>query len=58
MTCAHCVAAVTGALTGLSGVRDVGIDLDDGAVTVTADQPLDEAAVREAVENAGYELAG
>lgn len=58
MTCGHCVAAVTGTLSELPGVHAVDIDLDTGVVTVTAEQPLDDAAVRSAVAEAGYELAG
>jgi len=57
MTCGHCVSAVTGELTSLEGVDDVRIDLSSGAVTVTSETPLDDAAVRAAVDEAGYELA-
>lgn len=58
MTCGHCVAAVTTELQQLPGVRDVNVELDDGAVTVDSDTALDIAAVRAAVEEAGYVLAG
>jgi copper chaperone CopZ len=57
MTCGHCVASVTSALTELPGVRDVSIDLDTGAVTVASDDALDTEAVRAAVDEAGYTLA-
>lgn len=60
MTCGHCVSAVTEELTKLPGVTDVIIDLNAGgrsAVRVTSASALDEAAVREAVDEAGYELA-
>ncbi|GAA1570864.1 heavy-metal-associated domain-containing protein [Kribbella hippodromi] len=60
MTCGHCTAAVTEELTKLSGVQDVKIDLVAGgtsAVHVTSESPLDEGAVRAAVDEAGYELA-
>jgi len=56
MTCGHCVAAVTGEVGEVAGVRDVSVDLDTGQVTVSADGDLDDAAVREAVEEAGYEV--
>ena len=61
MTCGHCVGAVTEELGKLPGVSDVAVDLVAGgasAVTVTSAAPLDEPAVREAVDEAGYELAG
>ncbi len=56
MTCQHCVNAVTGELDALPAVQSVDVDLESGAVTVTSDGPLDERVVKEAVEEAGYEL--
>jgi len=58
MTCAHCVMSVTEEITAIDGVTDVAVDLPTGAVAVTSDRPLDEAQVRAAVEEAGYELVG
>jgi copper chaperone CopZ len=57
MTCQHCVSAVTEEVGGLPGVTGVQVDLASGGVTVTSDTPLDEGAVRAAVEEAGYEVA-
>lgn len=57
MTCQHCVNAVTGELDAIEAVQSVEVDLESGAVTVTSNGPLDESIVREAVEEAGYELA-
>jgi copper chaperone len=57
MTCAHCVASVSEEIGEISGVRDVAVDLPTGAVTVTSDNPVDDADVRTAVEEAGYQLA-
>jgi copper chaperone len=57
MTCGHCVASVTEEIQEIPGVQDVDVVLDTGAVTVTSDQPLDDAAVKAAVEEAGYQLA-
>jgi copper ion binding protein len=58
MTCAHCVASVTEEVSEVAGVTHVDVDLDTGQVTVTSDAPLDDGAVRAAVEEAGYSLAG
>ena len=58
MTCGHCVQAVTAALGTVVGVTDVAVDLDTAKASVTSDQPLDEATVRAAVEEAGYEVVG
>ena len=58
MTCGHCVAAVTEQVNELPGVSAVQVDLASGGLTITSDTAIDEAAVRTAVEEAGYELAG
>ena len=58
MTCQHCVSAVTEEVGGLPGVTDVRVDLASGGLTVTSDAPVDDDAVRAAVEEAGYEVAG
>ena len=57
MTCSHCVNSVSSEINKISGVTDVEVDLATGAVTVTSDQPVDDAAVAAAVDEAGYELA-
>lgn len=56
MTCGHCVAAVTEEVGRLGGVTDVEVDLASGVVTVASTAPLDEGAVRAAVDEAGYDL--
>jgi copper chaperone CopZ len=58
MTCGHCVTAVTEEVTQLPGVTGVEVDLSTGGLTVTSEQPVDETAVRAAVEEAGYEVSG
>ena len=57
MTCGHCVASVTEEVSEIPGVEDVTVELESGAVTVTSAEPVDEASVRAAVEEAGYQLA-
>ena len=56
MTCGHCVASVTEEISELESVESVEVDLATGSVTVTSSQPLDPAAVRAAVEEAGYAM--
>lgn len=56
MSCEHCVRAVSAEVGGLDGVTAVEVDLASGEVAVTSEAPLDEAAVRDAVDEAGYEL--
>ena len=57
MSCDHCVQAVKAEVGKVAGVASVAVDLDEGRVTVVSDQPVDAAAVRAAVEEAGFELA-
>ena len=57
MTCAHCVASVTEEVRELAGVTAVSVDLASGALTVTSVEPLSDADVRSAVEEAGYRLS-
>jgi copper chaperone CopZ len=57
MTCGHCVASVTEEISELASVESVDVDLATGSVTVTSSQPLDPAAIRAAVEEAGYALS-
>jgi len=58
MTCGHCVSAVTEEVSSVPGVTAVDVDLASGGLTVTSDAPVAEAAVRAAVEEAGYSVAG
>ena len=58
MTCQHCVHAVTAEVTTIDGVRDVSVDVTAGTVTVSSAGPLSIDAVRAAIDEAGYELAG
>jgi copper chaperone CopZ len=58
MTCDHCVRAVRAELGALPGVSEVTVDLAAGQATIEADPVPAAAALREAVEAAGYELAG
>ena len=57
MTCGHCTSSVTEEVEEIPGVENVDVVLETGAVTVTSTQPLDDTAVRAAVEEAGYQLA-
>ncbi|GAA3371752.1 heavy-metal-associated domain-containing protein [Streptomyces sannanensis] len=56
MTCGHCEGAVTAELSELPGVSSVKAVASTGQVTVVSEAALDEATVRAAVDEAGYEL--
>ena len=56
MTCAHCASSVTSEVAKVPGVVDVDVELSTGALRISTDRPADDAAVKGAVEEAGYEL--
>ncbi len=56
MTCSGCVNAVTNAIKAKDASVEVKVDLDTGKVDVEG--ALDEAAVIEAVEDAGFDYKG
>ena len=56
MTCGHCKKAVTEEVSKVNGVAEVDVDLDTKLVLVRG-EGLDDGALREAIEEAGYEAA-
>jgi copper chaperone CopZ len=58
MSCGHCEGSVSAEISGLPGVSSVTAVAASGEVTVVSAAPLDEEAVRAAVDEAGFELAG
>ena len=57
MTCAHCVASVTEEVLDIRGVDAVEVVLETGVLRMTGDETVDDAAIKAAVEEAGYQLA-
>jgi copper chaperone CopZ len=53
MSCDHCVHAITAEVSKVPGVTGVMVDLATRTVTVSG-QPLDDAAIGAAVDEAGY----
>lgn len=58
MMCAHCVAHVEKALNAIDGVTAAKAVLEDNAAYVTMDKSVDDAVLKAAVEEAGYEVTG
>ncbi|MFC8868944.1 heavy-metal-associated domain-containing protein [Streptomyces sp. NPDC057148] len=58
MSCGHCKATLTRVIGELDGVTGVDVQVGSGRVTVTATTEPDDAAIAEAVDEAGYELTG
>jgi copper chaperone len=56
MTCGHCKQAVSEEVSKIAGVEGVEVDLDTRLVLVRG-ADLEDAALRHAIEEAGYEAA-
>lgn len=58
MTCGHCVVSVREEVGSIPGVTTVDVDLATGLVTIGSDRQVNDEAIREAVAEAGYAVAG
>jgi len=59
LSCGSCVDAISKKLTALGGVEDVRIDLVSGGlskVVVTGLESIDDAGIREAIDDAGFDV--
>ena len=56
ISCDHCRTAITDEVTGVAGVSAVDVALAGKVVTV-AGAGVDDAAVRDAIDEAGYDVA-
>jgi copper chaperone CopZ len=56
MTCNHCVLSVREEVAEVPGVVEVEVELETGRLTV-AGAALDDASIRAAVAEAGYQVA-
>ncbi|MEY4400908.1 MAG: hypothetical protein RL072_773 [Actinomycetota bacterium] len=57
MSCGNCVRHVTEAIQGVAGVKSVEVSLEGKSAAIQFDGQVDEAALRTAVEQAGYRVA-
>jgi copper chaperone len=56
MSCSHCETAVSDAVSGVPGVESVTVDLESKRVEVRGPD-FDDAAIRAAIDDAGYDIA-
>ena len=54
--CAHCAMSIREEVSEVEGVEDIDVDLDSKVVTIRGND-LDDAALRAAIVEAGYEAA-
>ena len=55
MMCSHCTAHVQTALGALDGVESVEVSLEDKKAVLTLNKNVDDAVIKNAVREAGYE---
>ena len=53
MSCDHCVHAVTEEVSAIPGVESAVVDLQQGSLEITSEQPIDLALIEAAVDEAG-----
>ena len=58
MMCAHCEAHVKKALEAIDGIESAIASHEESLVTITTSKPVDEAVIKAAIVDAGYEYAG
>lgn len=54
MSCGHCETAIRSEVSEIPGVTGIEVSAQTGRLAVTAEQPIEDAAVIAAVDEAGY----
>ncbi|GAA4471365.1 heavy-metal-associated domain-containing protein [Rhodococcus olei] len=57
MTCGHCASSVREEVGKIAGVTAIDVDVPTGRLTITSSSPVADAAVVDAVDEAGYTAA-
>ena len=58
MMCTHCSGRVKKALEELPGVVSAEVSHENGTAVVTTSAPVDDATLKKAVEDQGYQVVG
>ena len=56
MSCQHCVASVTKALSEIEGIADVQVNLEKGEATFTESNPVPDQSIKDAISKIGFEV--
>jgi len=58
MSCQHCVKHVKNALEELDGIKSAKVSLEDKWAVIELSHDVDNEKIKEAIEDAGYEVTG
>lgn len=58
MSCMHCVKHVKDALEEIKGVASVEVSLDSKTAEVELNENIDNDVLKDAIEDAGYDVVG
>ena len=58
MSCGHCVASVTKALSDIDGISDVQVSLEKGEATFRKDKDVANEVIKAAIARIGFEVGG
>jgi len=56
MSCQHCVASVTKALSAINGISDVAVSLEKGEATFNENSPVPDQTIKDAITKIGFEV--
>lgn len=56
MSCSHCVAAVTKALTSIEGTSNVEVSLDKKQATLDVTDAVNDNMLRDAIDDQGFDV--
>jgi len=56
MSCQHCVASVTKALSEIQGITDVQVNLEKGEAVFNEQRPVGEQTIKDAISQIGFEV--
>lgn len=57
MTCSHCEGAIRSEVSQIPGVTNIEVSSQTGHLSITSEGDLDDVAVFEAVDEAGYQAS-
>ena len=56
LSCQHCVASVTKALSEIEEITDVQVSLEKGEATFNENNPVPEQTIKDAISGIGFEV--